>query len=182
MENQVLHHFMEDLMPIIVMVTLTLATAWVISLIVGSFRQHLRLRAQTNFHNKMMEKFSSAEEFTAYLQSDAGRSFFDNFTSEPATPVVKILGAIQKGAILTLLGVGLFILGKMFAEPQLDKFFVQPQGGNVMIIGGVVSFMIGAGFLISAAISYRLAKSWGMISIEKIEKKPASSQLNSTET
>lgn len=180
MNDQMLHHFMEDLTPIVVLVALIIAGAWILSLIISAFRQKLRLRAQTDFHNKMMEKFSSAEEFTAYLQSEAGRSFFDNLNSEPAAPAIKILGAIQKGAILTLLGFGLFVLGKMFAEPQLDKFFSQPQGGNIMIILGVVSFMIGAGFLISAAISYRLAKSWGMISTEKIEKKPSSNRLDSS--
>lgn len=164
MDDQMLHHFMEDLMPIVVLPISFLALAWVIGQIIAMFRHRANLRAQTDFHNRMMEKFGSATEFTAYLQSDAGKSFFDNLTIEPATPLHKILGSIQKGTVLTLLGLGLFILGKMFAEPQLDKFFAQPQGATVMIILGVVSFMIGAGFLASAAISYRLAKSWGMIS------------------
>jgi hypothetical protein len=126
-----------------------------------------------------MEKFSSVEEFTTYLQSDAGKNFFDNLTDEPATPLNKILSSIQKGAVLTLLGLGLFILGKIFAEPQLDKFFTQPQGGNVLIILGVISFMIGAGFLVSAAISYRLAKSWGMISTPN---KRVSNELSSVQS
>jgi hypothetical protein len=165
MDDQMLHHFMEDLTPIVVLTALTIAGAWILSLIIAAFRQRLRLKAQTDFHNRMLEKFSSAEEFTAYLKSDAGKSFFENFDNEPSTPLNKILGSIQKGAILTLLGLGLFILGKIFAEPQLDKFFAQPQGGNIMIIFGVISFMIGAGFLVSSLISYRLAKSWGMISV-----------------
>lgn len=179
MDDQMLHHFMEDLTSLIVGVMMIIAGTWVLSLIVGAFRQRLRLRAQTDFHNRMMEKFSSAEEFTTYLQSDAGKSFFENLNSEPSTPLNKILSSIQKGAILTLLGAGLFILGKVFAEPQLDKFFSQPQGGNVLIILGVISFMIGAGFLISSAISYRLAKSWGMISVEN---KRASNELRSVQS
>ncbi len=155
MDDQMLHHFMEDLTPLVVLVTMTIAGAWVLSLIIAAFRQRLRLRAQTDFHNRMMEKFSSADEFAAYLQSDAGKSFFDNLTNEPATPLNKILGSIQKGAILTLLGFGLFILGNVFDIRN---------GGNIMLVIGVISFMIGAGFLASSAISYRLAKSWGMIS------------------
>ncbi len=95
MEDQVLHHFMEDLTPIVVLTTLTVAGAWIISLIIAAFRNRAHLRAQTDFHNKMMEKFSSADEFTAYLQSDAGKSFFDNLSNEPATPLTKILGAIH---------------------------------------------------------------------------------------
>jgi hypothetical protein len=89
------------------------------------------------------------------LQSDAGKSFFDNLTGEPATPLNKILGSIQKGAILTLLGLGLFVLGLNFNVRD---------SGNIMFVIGVISFMIGVGFLASSVISYRLAKSWGMIS------------------
>ena len=174
-----LHHFMEDLLPIVALPISFVALAWVIGQIIAMFRHRAHIRAQTEFHNRMLEKFGSASEFTAYLQSDAGKSFFDNLASEPATPLHKILGSIQKGTILTFLGLGLFILGKIFTEPQLDKFFVQPQGGNVMIILGVISFMIGAGFLASAAISYRLAKSWGMISVGNTR---VSAELNSVQS
>ena len=158
MDDQVLHHFMEDLTPIIIIVTGTVAIAWVLSLIIGAFRQRLRLRAQTEFHNKILEKFSSADEFAAYLESNAGKSFFDNLSNEPAAPLTKILGAIQKGAILALLGLGLIVLGKSYTAQE---------GGNVMFVVGVISFMIGAGFLASSAISYRLAKNWGIISVDK---------------
>ncbi len=158
MDDQMLHHFMEDLTPIIIIVTGTVAIAWVLSLIIGAFRQRLRLRAQTEFHNKILEKFSSADEFTAYLESNAGKSFFDNLSNEPAAPLTKILGAIQKGAILALLGLGLIVLGKSYTAQE---------GGNVMFVVGVISFMIGAGFLASSAISYRLAKNWGIISVDK---------------
>lgn len=178
MDDQMLHHFMEDLLPIVALPVSFIALAWVIGQIIQMFRHRAHIRAQTEFHNRMLEKFGSASEFTAYLQSDAGKSFFDNLATEPATPLHKILGSIQKGTILTLLGIGLFVLGKMFAEPQIDKFFAQPQGATVMIILGVVSFMIGAGFLISAAISYQLAKSWGMISASnpRVSAEPESVQ------
>lgn len=154
MDDQMLHHFMEDLLPIIVYTTMIIAGAWVISLLIAAFKDRAHLKAQTDFHNKMMEKFSSAEEFTVYLQSDAGRSFFDNLANEPSTPLNKILGSIQKGAILTLLGLGLVFLGINYT-PQ--------EGGNVMFVIGVISLMVGAGFLVSSAISYRLAKTWDLI-------------------
>jgi len=177
MQDEILHHFMNDLLPMIVFPVMTIALAWVIGKLIGVFQQRARLRAQTDFHNKMMEKFNSSEEFTTYLQSEAGRNFFENVTAEPVTPVSQILGSIQKGTILTLLGIGLFILGKTFAEPQLGRYFSEPQGGNVLIIFGVISFMIGSGFLISSAISYRLAKNWGII---PAGKKPITSQTTST--
>lgn len=131
-----------------------IAFAWVINQIIIAFRNRIHLRAQTEFHNKMMEKFSSAEEFTAYLQSEAGHSFFENLASEPVTPLTKILSSIQKGTILTLLGFGLIFLGKSFTAQE---------GGNIMYVIGVISFMTGAGFLVSSGISYRLAKNWDLI-------------------
>jgi hypothetical protein len=154
MDDQMLHHFMEDLMPIVVLTTMVIAGAWVISLLIAAFKNRAHLKAQTDFHNKMMEKFSSAEEFTAYLQSEAGHSFFDNLSNEPSTPLNKILGSIQKGAILTLLGLGLVFLG---------MYFTVPEGGNIMFVFGVISLMIGVGFLVSSVISYRLAKTWDLI-------------------
>ena len=156
MDDQTLHHFMEDLMPIIVIPTMVVATAYVAGLIVAAFKDRAHLRAQTEFHNRMMDKFSSADDFTAYLQSNAGRSFFENLSSEPSAPLAKILVSIQKGAILTLLGVGLFILNRVFTAPE---------GGNIMFVVGTISLMIGLGFLVSSAVSYRLAKTWGLISV-----------------
>lgn len=145
---------MQDLLPIIVLTTGTIAIAWIISLIIAALRHRSHLRAQTDFHNRMMEKFSTAEEFTAYLQSDAGKSFFENLATEPiSSPTRKILGSIQKGAILTLLGLGLFSMGNYFPGDQ----------GNILIIFGVISFTVGAGFLVSSFISYRLAKAWELI-------------------
>lgn len=156
MDDQMLHHFMEDLMPIIVIPTMVAATAYVAGLIVAAFRDRAHLRAQTELHNRMMDKFSSADDFTAYLQSDAGRRFFENLSGEPTAPLAKILGSIQKGAILTLLAVGLFVLSRVS---------VMPDGGNVMFIIATIVLMIGLGFLVSAAISYRLSKTWGLISV-----------------
>jgi hypothetical protein len=158
MEDQALHHFMQDLTPIIVLTTMVIAGAWILSLIIGAFKQRAHLRAQTEFHNKMMEKFSSVEQFTAYLQSDAGRSFFDNLSNEPSTPLNKILGSIQKGTILTLVGFGIILIGNIFN-------FADASG--TLFVLGTILLMIGLGFLISSFVSYRLAKMWGLISLNE---------------
>lgn len=161
MNPETVHHFMQSLVPMVIVGSGIFATAWVFGVIVSAFKQRARLRAQTEFHNRMLDKFSSADEFTAYLKSDAGRSFFDNFGSEPTTPLSKILASIQKGAIFTLLGSGLIILGNIFRAEE---------GGGIMLVFGVVSLMVGLGFLISSYISSRLAKSWGMIAAASDEK------------
>ncbi len=164
MDPRIVNNVMGSLVPISIVVTAIVATAWVFGIIVSAFKQRARLRAQTEFHNRMLDKFSSSEEFTAYLQSDAGRSFFDNLGSEISTPLNKILASIQKGAIFTLLGLGLIILGNIFSAPE---------GGGLMLVFGVVSFMIGAGFLVSSYISYRLAKTWGMMIDKRVSNHSA---------
>ena len=155
MDDQTLHHFMEDLLPLVVLTTMVICGAWLLSLVIAAYKNRAHLKAQTDFHNKMMEKFSSADEFTAYLQSEAGQSFFENLAGEPSTPLTKILGSIQKGTILTLLGIGLIILGNVFSVAE---------GSNIMFVTGTISLVIGIGFLVSSIVSYRLAKAWGLIS------------------
>ena len=156
MTDEGIHHVMSDLVPVIVVVTMTITSAWVLSLIIKGFRQRTVLRAQTDFQNKMLEKFGTAEEFAVYLQSDAGKSFFDSLSKEPSAPLTKILCSIQKGAILTLLGIG-FLLLSNFADLSVD-------GRIVQLVIATISATTGIGFLISSAISYRLAKTWGLIS------------------
>ena len=51
MDDQTLHHFMQDLLPMVVLPVMTVAFAWIISLIIAAFRQRANLRAQTEFHN-----------------------------------------------------------------------------------------------------------------------------------
>ena len=48
------------------------------------------------------------------------------------------------------LGVGLLILSVVFPDEELIR-------------GAIVLLALGAGFLIAAAVSYRLSKSWGLL-------------------
>ena len=111
MTDEGIHHALQDIVPVIVIVTMTIAAVSIVKGLIGAFRTRLRLRAQTELHNKILDKFGTAEEFAAYLQSETGRKFFENLSKEPASPQTKILGSIQKGAILTLLGIGFFLFG-----------------------------------------------------------------------
>lgn len=156
MTDEGIHHFMSDLVPMVVIVAMVIGSTRVLTLLVAAFRNRAHLRSQTELHNKMLEKFGTTEEFTAYLQSDAGKSLFENLSNEPVAPQNKILGSIQKSAILIFLGIGLIVLGQMF---------LPFDSGSIMFAVGVISLMIGIGFAVSSIISYRLAKSWGIITV-----------------
>ena len=170
MDDQTLHHFMQDLLPMIMLPVMTIAFAWIISLIIAAFRHRASLRAQSDFHNRLVDKFSSAEEFTNYLKSEAGRDFFEKLGSEPVTPLTRILGSIQRGVILTLLGFGFFVISNIIGTED---------SRSIMLILATTLTTVGIGFLISSAISYRLAKSWGIISVAKnqISNQPGANQV-----
>ena len=155
MTDDGIHHIMSDLVPMVVIVAMVFGATRVLIGMIAAFKNRSQVWAQTELHNKMLEKFGSTEEFTEYLKSDAGKSLFENLSNEPVAPQNKILGSIQKGAILTFLGIGLLVVGQMF---------LPFDSGNIMLVTGVISLMIGIGFLVSSLISYRLAKSWGIIS------------------
>lgn len=171
MDDQMLHHFMQDLFPIIIMPVMIVAMAWVIGAIIGAFKHRAQLRAQSELHNKLLDKFGSAQEFTTCIQSEGGRTFFDRLTTEPVTPLTGIINSIKIGVILSLLGLGIFATRDVFGTSDSK---------NIMLIVSTVAFTVGVGFLVSSVISYRLAKVWGLISPVNQRVKTDSSQTSVT--
>ena len=168
MDDQTLHHFMEDLAPIVIGVVFTVATAWVITVIVRAFKEKSILRTRAELYNRLLDKFNSGNEFAEYLESETGRQFVEEITVQTAAPTNKILGSIQKGVIMTLIGFGLIVLANLFFGGDLF---------NVIAVGGTIALMLGVGFLISTAITYRLSKSWGLIGAE-VKSKVAKQAVN----
>ena len=160
MDDQTLHHFMEDLSPIVIGVVLTLATAWVIAVIVRAFKEKSILQTRAELYNRLLDKFGSANEFVEYLESETGRQFVEEITVQSAAPTNKILGSIQRGVILVLVGFGSLFLGNFFDNTLGGDLYI------VLTVGGTIILMLGIGFLISTGIAYRLSKSWGLIGAE----------------
>lgn len=152
MGHSQLEGIMPFLIPILISISFIVLAGWLISVCVNALRHRMNVRTQTELHNRLLEKFDSASEFAAYLQTEAGQRFFDSLVSERITPMSKILGSIQNGTILTLLGAGLLLLGIIYRATD----------EGVFTIFGVIALALGAGFLISAGISYRLSKTWGL--------------------
>lgn len=161
MDDQTLHHFMEDLAPILIGITLIIAAAWVITVIVTAFKQKSILQTRAELYNRLLDKFGSANEFAEYLESETGRQFVEEITVQGAAPTSKILSSIQKGVIMTLIGFGMVVLANLFFGGDLF---------NVIAVGGTIALMLGIGFLVSTVITYRLSKSWGLLSVEEKPK------------
>ena len=98
----------------------------------------------------VIDKFSAAEDFAAFLQSPAGQKFVTGLSGSES-PARAVIGSIQKGIILALLGAGVWWTGATIES-----------AAEVATIG-VLLMCVGMGLLISAGISYRMARSLGLI-------------------
>ena len=143
---------MEAIMiPITMFIALAVTVIWVSS--VNNKRREVEARTQAEVHNRLLEKFGSSKEFIEFMQTDGGKSFLKPVVvANPAAPYRKILASVTAGVILSMFGIALLVLNA--------TAFHHEDG---MLGGGVVFLMIGLGFVISAAISYRLSKAWGLL-------------------
>jgi len=143
---------MEELAPAIATVALILGIGWIVRL-VGTNRRILKMAAmRAELQTRMLEKFGSAQELVAYLEAEAGQDFLEAPPTEKISPYGKILSSIQAGIVLTVLGVALlFLRGQMQDSEEAFVFL------------GAIGLALGIGFLISAAASYGLSKSWGLV-------------------
>ena len=136
-----------------------------LTLIVVTVVRELKGRANTrtraDIYNRLIDKFGTAPEFIACLQSDAGLKFIEENMVQTAAPLSKILFSIQLGVVLTLLGLGLVFTGNYYGASLSE------DSNIALSIGGIVGLMTGAGLLISAAISYWLCKAWGILGIKE---------------
>jgi hypothetical protein len=122
---------------------------WVLA---ASRRKARTTQAMTEFHNRLLDKIGSARDFADFLQSDGGGRFLDSLSLERTNPNQRILGSIQTGAVLLMLGVGLLVCG-----------WTVGGDSGVPLFMGTISLALGTGFLVSAAIAWRLSESWGLL-------------------
>ena len=100
----------------------------------------LRRRQQHQMQQHALDKFASAKDFAEFVQSDAGQKYVMSFADTTNSANSSILNSIRVGVVLVFTGVGL----------QTTSFAAMRVG--------IVLATIGAGFLVSAGISFLLAR------------------------
>ena len=108
-------------------------------LIAAAFRR----RQQNEMQKHMLEKFSSAQDFAAFVQSPAGQKYVMSFSEATANPRSTILNSMRTGFVLMFAGAG---------------FLAGPGGDSFSFRIGWVSFLAGIGFLCAALASYFLVR------------------------
>jgi len=113
--------------------------------LVASF---LRRKQQDAMQKHLLEKFASAQDFAAFVQSPAGQKYVMNLSNAVTSPRNSILSSVQIGIVLLFLGPALIV--------SSDRY-----GFWILYTLGMVSACLGVGFLVSATASYFLAKKIG---------------------
>jgi len=119
---------------------------WIIYLTAGLIKR----RQQSAMQKHLLDRFSSAQDFAQFIQSPAGQKYVTGFTDVVTSPRNSILSSVRTGCVLAFGGVG--CIAGSNAE----------VGFRVGWLIGWVAFTAGIGFLVSAAISYFLAKKLGL--------------------
>jgi hypothetical protein len=148
------------LIPFSVFVCCLLAVLWVLRTLLESRRWNRSFKVHEEVHTKLIEKFGSGADLSAYMQSDAGRRLLEWTPPVPdatshglPNPLGRILWSLQAGLVLLLVGLGLLLLRGHMAESDVPP----------LLVFGTLGVTLGTGFILSALVSYGLSMHLGLI-------------------
>lgn len=150
---------MEGISIFAVMLLVTGGFVWLIRTLIEHRRWSRLTRTQAEVHNKLLDRFTSNEEVLAYMQTTGGKRFLESAPipmdgpRAVSAPINRILWSVQVGLILAAAGAGLQYVGR-----SVEKTVAQP-----LMAMGVLAVAIGAGFLVSAFVSFILSKRLGLL-------------------
>jgi Domain of unknown function (DUF6249) len=105
----------------------------------------IRRKQQNEMQRHMLDKFSSAKDFVDFVQSPAGQKYVMSFSETTTSSRNEILSSVRTGVVL------------LFAGAGIAATISGIRNSYVWGIG-IVLCCLGCGFLVSAGISYWLAK------------------------
>jgi hypothetical protein len=138
---------------LVVTVSLPSLFAWVAWVIFSTIRRYKIAKLQADVQAKLLEKVGSGQELLAYAQTDAGKELLESLRVESASsPYTRIIGALQTSIVMICVGPALLFLRGRVAGTQ--------EG---FLLFGTLITVLGVGFGLSAAVSYYLSKSFGLL-------------------
>lgn len=115
-----------------------------------------KMSHKSRLQQKLVDKFSSGQEFNDFLQSQEGNKFLSFLKFDSSGPRQKILSSLSAGIILPTLGIALLIIGQMI--PNNNNYI-----DTSLYAAGIIFIALGVGFLISTFFSYKMCKKWGLL-------------------
>ena len=115
-------------------------------------------RMQSEVHKHLIEKVSSSQELLTFLDSESGKQLVASIGIEQPSrhPQSRILTSVQIGVILVCVSIAFLLIGANVADVA--------EGFKIT---GALGLALGIGFLISAGLSYRLSKKFGLLDSER---------------
>jgi hypothetical protein len=151
---------MSNMAPLLAFASFLVAAIWGVRVFIESRRWNRIFKLQSEVHGRLIDKFSSSQELSAYMETDAGRRFLEaapiplhaDTGGRMPNALARVLTPIQMGVVLVLLGAGFFMLRN-----------AGPDYATPMRVLGVLTLMPGVGFIISAGITWVLASRLGLM-------------------
>ena len=144
----------------VVLLLFALSAAWLIRTALDHRRWQRVSKVQVETHSKVLDRMTSSDDLRAYMESPAGRRFLesapialDGKAAPLSAPLNRILWSIQVGVVALLAGVAL----------QYVSRSVIADAGQPLWVLGVLLTAVGAGFLVSAGLSYMLSRHLGLL-------------------
>lgn len=145
----------EKAITLLVLVLMLAALLWIFRIVLENIKWNRRSKMQSELYSRVLDKCGTNEELLASFRTSAGKPFFDLASIEPptASPLSRIFLPLQFGIVLTLAGGG--FLSIRASLPEHDA--------RIFLGLGTLVFMVGLGLMISAAVSYFLARHLGLL-------------------
>lgn len=150
----------DNIMYTVLFLSIVGALIWLIRILLENRRWTRVFRMQNEVHTKLIDRFAASAELLHYMNTEPGKRFLEaapipvEFERDQRLPsgLARILPSLQIGVVLTLLGIGLLALQSI---PEIHSI--------PLLIFGVVTMMPGIGFIISAAIAWRISEKLGLL-------------------
>ena len=133
---------------------------WLIRTLVDYRRWNRLAKVQTDFHTKILDRFTANNDLLTYIQSPAGSKFLqstpimlDAAPRSMGAPLGRILWSLQGGIVLMAGGFGLDVVSGRVGEDAAQPLHAL----------GVLGIALGLGFVASAIISFVISHRLGLI-------------------
>jgi hypothetical protein len=135
----------------------TLGVVWLVRLLISHRRWIRATRMQSELNNRLLERMGSSEQLLTYLQSQPGQQLVAappvaDATPPAATPLTRVLWAVQAGIVLTFGGVGFLVI---------RRFVIEEASWGILTVG-ILAIALGLGFVVAAGASYVLSQRFGL--------------------
>ncbi len=136
------------------------ALVWLIRIFLENRRWSRVFHLQSDVHAKLIDRFANNQELLHYMETEPGKRFLEAAPIPVAVDrnqplpggIARVLGPLQFGIVLSLLGIGLLIL-----QHNL------PDIADGLLVFGMIALMPGLGFIISALIAWRITTHLGLM-------------------